>query len=60
MCVRVRARVCVYVYVCVGCKFKGDRSKIGSHKLTCSFKDESQMLAVVMKEVRFNVDVSLI
>lgn len=34
-----------------GCQFTGGRLEITSHKDLCQFRDESQLIAVTMKEV---------
>ena len=42
----------LHVYTCTtGCHFVGGRLDVGRHKETCSFNDESQLIAVTMKEV---------
>ena len=35
----------------VGCCFNGTRTEVAEHKKVCSFKDETQLLAIAMKEV---------
>ena len=44
---------CTYAHTqnIVGCYFTGTRTEVGEHKKDCSFKDESQLLAIAMKEV---------
>ena len=34
-----------------GCYFCGTRTEVAEHKKVCSFKDETQLLAIAMKEV---------
>lgn len=36
----------------IGCFYKGDKVSVTEHKTTCVYKDESQLLAITMKEVR--------
>ena len=35
----------------LGCAFKGNKDEIVSHKAKCVYHDESQLLALTMKEV---------
>lgn len=49
--VRVRVHKLCYHTHTVGCYFCGTRADVSEHKKDCSFKDESQLLAIAMKEV---------
>ena len=42
----------------VGCYFHGTRTEVAEHKRDCSFKDETQLLAIAMKEVNLGLKVS--
>ena len=47
-----------YSCMCVlraGCEFVGGRQEVSEHRDTCSFNNESQLIAVTMKEVHKNL-----
>ena len=35
-----------------GCVFRGTCQEVKDHKAMCSFKDDTQLLAITMREVR--------
>ena len=41
----------VHAHAHAGCYFTGTRTETAEHKKVCSFKDETQLLAIAMKEV---------
>lgn len=41
----------IFLLYGVGCKFTGGKAEVSDHKSVCSFKDESQLMAALMKEV---------
>ena len=34
-----------------GCQFMGNRVEVAEHKKKCTFKDETQLITLMMKEV---------
>lgn len=45
----------IFLYIIIGCFFYGTKTDVAEHKRDCSFKDESQLLAIAMKEVKFDL-----
>lgn len=39
----------------LGCFYRGDKVSVGEHKTVCGYKDESQLLAISMKEVYYSI-----
>ena len=38
-------------HLTLGCVFRGTSQEVKDHKATCSYKDDTQLLAITMKEV---------